>query len=43
MKGTFIIKVGSELVTYDNYDDIPIKFAHLISFKTDEPEPPHSE
>ena len=21
MKGTFIIKVGSELVTYDNYDD----------------------
>ena len=43
MKGTFIIKVGSELVTYDNYDDIPIKFDHLISFKPDAPEPPHSE
>ena len=43
MKGTFIIKVGSELVTYDNYDDIPIKFDHLISFKPDALEPPHSE
>ena len=43
MKGEFVIKVGSKLVTYDNYDDIPIKFDHLISFKPDEPEPPHSE
>ena len=26
MKGEFIIKVGSALVTYDNYDDIPMEF-----------------
>jgi hypothetical protein len=43
MKGEFIIKVGSALVTYDDYDDIPMEFDNLISFKPDAPEPPHSE
>ena len=43
MKGEFVILVGSELVTYDNYDDIPMKFDNLISFKPDALEPPHSE
>ena len=43
MKGEFIILVGSELVTYDNYDDIPMKFDNLISFKPDVPELSHSE
>ena len=43
MKGEFVIKVGSKLVTYDNYDDIPMVFDNLISFKPDAPEPPHSE
>ena len=43
MKGEFIIKQGSALVTYDDYDDIPTKFDHVISFEPDAPEPPHSE
>jgi hypothetical protein len=43
MKGKFVIKIGSELVTYNNYDDIPTKFDHVISFEPDAPEPPHSE
>ena len=43
MKGEFVIKVGSKLVTYNNYDDIPMVFDNLISFKPDAPEPPHSE
>ena len=43
MKGKFVIKIGSELVTYNNYDDIPTKFDHVISFEPDSPEPPHSE
>ena len=43
MKGEFVIKVGSKLVTYDNYDDIPMVFDNLILFKPDAPEPPHSE
>ena len=43
MKGEFIIKQGSALVTYDDYDDIPMEFNNIISFKPDAPEPPHSE
>ena len=43
MKGKFVIKIGSELVTYNNYDDIPTKFDHVISFEPNAPEPPHSE
>ena len=43
MKGEFVILVGSELVTNYNYDDIPMKFDNLISFKPDALEPPHSE
>ena len=43
MKGEFVIKVGSKLVTYNNYDDIPMVFDNLISFKPDALEPPHSE
>ena len=43
MKGKFVIKIGSELVTYNNYDDIPTKFDNVISFEPDAPESPHSE
>jgi len=43
MKGEFIIKQGSELITYDDFNEIPMKFDNLISFKPDAPEPPHSE
>ena len=43
MMGEFIIKQGSALVTYDDYDDIPMEFDNIISFKPDAPEPPHSE
>ena len=43
MKGEFIIKQGSALVTYDDYDDIPMEFDNIISYKPDAPEPPHSE
>jgi len=43
MKGKFVIKIGSAIVTYDDFDDIPMEFDNLISFKPDAPEPPHSE
>ena len=43
MKGKFVIKIGSAIVTYEDFDDIPIEFDNLISFKPDAPEPPHSE
>ena len=43
MKGKFVIKIGSATVTYEDFDDIPMEFDNLISFKPDAPEPPHSE
>ena len=43
MKGKFVIKIGSAIVTYEEFDDIPMEFDNLISFKPDAPEPPHSE
>ena len=43
MKGEFVIKIGSATVTYEYFDDIPMEFDNLISFKPTAPEPPHSE
>ena len=43
MKGEFVIKIGSAIVTYEDFDDIPMEFDNLISFKPTAPEPPHSE
>ena len=42
MKGEFIIKIGEELITYTDYNDIPNTFDHVISFNPDWPEPPHT-
>ena len=38
-----MIKIGSALVTYDDYNDIPMEFDNLISFKPDAPKPPHTQ
>ena len=43
MKGEFVIKIGSAIVTYEDFDDIPMEFDNLISFKPTAPKPPHSE
>ena len=39
----FVIKEGSELLTYSNFEDIPNEFDHIISFEPKVPEPPHTE
>ena len=31
------------MVTYTNYEDIPLDFDHVIEFSPDMPEPPHTE
>ena len=41
--GEFVIKRNKKLERYDKFDDIPNSFEHLISFKPDYPEPPHTE
>ena len=43
MKGEFIIREGSAIITYEDFDEIPMEFDNLISFKPTAPEPPHSE
>lgn len=43
MKGTYIIKIDRELLTYDDFDDIPDAFDHLIKFAPEYPEPPHTD
>ena len=42
MTGEFIIKIGEELITYTDYDDIPDTFEHVIKFIPDWPESPHT-
>jgi len=29
----FVIREGSELITYSNFEDIPNEFDHIISFE----------
>jgi len=43
MKGEFIIKIGEELIMYDNYNDIPSTFDNVIKFNPDWPEAPHTQ
>ena len=43
MKGEFVIREGSAIITYEDLDEIPMEFDNLISFKPTAPEPPHSE
>jgi hypothetical protein len=39
----FVIIVDGELNTYTKYEDIPEDFDHVIEFKPEIPEPPHTE
>ena len=39
----FVIREGSELITYSSFEDIPNEFDHIISFEPKVPEPPHTE
>ena len=41
--GEFVIKINGKLERYNKFDDIPNSFEHLISFKPDYPEGPHTE
>ena len=43
MKGEFVIREGSAIITYEDFDEITMEFDNLIYFKTIAPEPPHSE
>ena len=43
MPHRFVVRVGSELRTYERYEDIPAEFDHLIEFLPEIPPPPHTD
>lgn len=42
MKGIFEFIINGEIKTFNNYNEIPNKFDHIIKFKPDIPDGPHS-
>lgn len=43
MPTRIVISEGGQLFTYDNVQNVPGEFDHLISFEPEIPEPPHTE
>jgi hypothetical protein len=43
MKGKFTIRIGKDLNTYNDTDDIPMEFDNLIEFLPEYPKAPHTE
>jgi hypothetical protein len=42
-KHKFTVRIDKEILTYDNYDDIPEKFDNLIAFVPNLPVGPHTQ
>jgi len=43
LEGEFVIKINGELVRHTKARDLPASFDHLIAFKPDIPDGPHTE
>jgi len=43
LKGTYVVRIDDELVTYTDIDDIPNEFDNLIQFDPEIPEGPHTD
>lgn len=43
MPHKFTIKIGKDLHTYSNFEDIPDKIDHVISFLPEIPPEPHTD
>ena len=39
----FVVRIGAELKVFSRYEDIPEVIDHVIEFRPDVPEPPHTE
>ena len=39
----FVMMKNNQLLTYTNYEDIPLDFDHVIKFRPQIPEGPHTE
>lgn len=43
MKGEYVIRIGNDIITYYEYDDIPESFDHLIKYSPIPILPPHTQ
>ena len=43
MAHRFVIRVGNEILEFDQYEDIPNEFDHLLGFLPEIPPPPHTD
>lgn len=42
MKGHFVIRDQGELFEFNDFDNIPLEFDHVIAFEPEEIPPPHT-
>lgn len=43
MAHKFVVRIGNSLHTYEQYEDIPTDFDHLVEFSPEIPPPPHTD
>lgn len=43
MPHRFVVRIGQDLHTFDRYEDIPDEFDHVIEFRPEIPDPPHTD
>ena len=43
LKGEFVVRIGDDILRYENTDDIPEHFDNLIKFAPEAPPPPHTD
>jgi len=41
--GKFVVRIGRDILIFNNYEEIPESFDNLIEFNPDIPEEPHTE
>jgi len=42
MPHRFVLRKGDQILAFDRYEDIPDDFDHVIEFRPEIPDPPHT-
>jgi hypothetical protein len=43
MAHRFVVRIGSEILEFERYEDIPQQFDHLLAFQPEIPPEPHTD
>ena len=43
MKGEFTVRIGNDIITYNDLNNIPLEFDNVIAFLPDYPPEPHTD